>query len=539
MSTPKSINVLSRKFGRVFFAATVTALAVVWSVAAVSGARADGPSAPARAAADESNKPSASGRLGVGSQVTGTYRGLSGGTVTGSVVDVDAGLLFVKLENGASIGHEPDSVSSLDLKGPQRAGGITFKQWKVAAGDQVSLKVKATDDRQLTGTVLSTSDRVVKLKLRDGSTVVLDRSRLRVADSHSKDASKSKVLAPPRNSKAGEAVPASDAADETVANVDAVRRKIFILPLKETVGIQLRAKEMEAVRQLANEEKARTGVAQIVVLHLDSPGGLVLETEAIEKALMGIREDGHRLVAWIRYATSGGAFTAMYAPEIYFETGGTMGSITMITNGPDGPKHVAQDAEAWEAKLDECMEKTNVKGRPGMIGRAMAHRAALLSYDRDPETGEVTFYDTLEGKYVLSNAEQNLNFNAPEAAHCGFSGGTADSREKLLELMSVNPATVEWSNAGEKLHEKWMKTCARCTDECFEISREMRNGGQAQGTAEAVLRARIKGLDKLIEWWKKAPEMMRYELRAPEVEDLERQRADLQEQLRRALRQGN
>lgn len=539
MSTSKSTNVLAHKFPRALLAALVIAVSLVWSTAAQSRARADEPSVAAGAAADVSNKSRAAAQLDAGAQVTGTYRGLAGGTVTGLVAAVDSGLLFVTLADGATIGHEPEAVSALDVEGPKRAGGMTFKQWKVAAGDQVTLEVKATSDRQVTGTVLSTSERLVKLKLRDGNSVALARARLRVADAQPKGSSKSAGVAPPRNSKDGEAVPTPDLADESATSVEPVRRKIFVLPLTETVGIQLRAKEMEAVRQLANEEKARTGVEQIVILHLDSPGGLVLETPAIEKALMGIREDGHRLVAWIRYATSGGAFTAMYAPEIYFETGGTMGSITMITNGPGGPKHVAEDAEEWEAKLAECMEKTNVKGRPGMIGRAMAHRAALLSYDKDPETGEVTFYDTLEGKFVLSNAEQNLNFNAPEAAHCGFSGGTADSRERLLELMGVNPATVEWSNAGEKLHEKWMKTCARCTEECFDISREMRNGGQATGTAEAVLRAQIKGIDKLIEWWKKAPEMMRYELRVPEVDELTRRRDDLREQLRRAMSQGN
>jgi hypothetical protein len=52
-----------------------------------------------------------------------------------------------------------------------------------------------------------------------------------------------------------------------------------------------------------------------------------------------------------------------------------------------------------------------------------------------------------------------------------------------------------------------------------------------------VLRARIKALDRLIEWWSKAEEVMRYELNAPERENLTRQRDALKLDLQQLSKQ--
>ena len=68
-------------------------------------------------------------------------------------------------------------------------------------------------------------------------------------------------------------------------------------------GIQLRAKDMHTIKDMANA----AGPGQIVIIKINSNGGLVLETPEIQAALMGIRDGGHRLVAWIEKAISGGA----------------------------------------------------------------------------------------------------------------------------------------------------------------------------------------------------------------------------------------
>lgn len=177
------------------------------------------------------------------------------------------------------------------------------------------------------------------------------------------------------------------AAKPAAAAEEQSKKQIFILPLEGTVGIQLRAKDMHTIKDMANA----AGPGQIVIIKINSNGGLVLETPEIQAALMGIRDGGHRLVAWIEKAISGGAFTAMYAPEIYFMKTGSMGSITRIA----GQGWVEQGAQEWE---DAVARTCEMGGRSPFVGRAMVHAEDLLSYDIDPDTGKVTFYDTLEGE---------------------------------------------------------------------------------------------------------------------------------------------
>ncbi len=317
---------------------------------------------------------------------------------------------------------------------------------------------------------------------------------------------------------------ATGAAQAAVTETPAeAKKQIFILPLEGTVGIQLRAKDMHTIKEMANS----AGPGQIVIVKINSNGGLVLETPEIQSALMGIRDGGHRLVAWIEKAISGGAFTAMYAPEIYFMKTGSMGSITRIS----GQAWVEQGAQEWE---DAVARTCAMGGRNPFVGRAMVHKEDLLSYDVDPDTGKVTFYDTLEGEHALSNAQENLTFNASNALACGFSSGTADTLEDMLTAMGVPEGQYEVSEAGNKVFEKWKRTCEQAEKEVPELFRQYQLGGTGTGDGIVILGQRINAIKKLLEWWKKAPEMLRYELNVPPPEQLEQQLEQLKYQQQQA-----
>ncbi len=302
------------------------------------------------------------------------------------------------------------------------------------------------------------------------------------------------------------------------------KKQIFVLPLEGMVGVQLRAKEMQALREIADEQ----GAGQIIILKINSNGGLVLETEAIQEALLGIREK-HRLVAWIEKAISGGAFTAFYAQEIYFMKTGSLGSITMISGSP--PKWVEDKAQDWE---DGVARTCEIGGYSPYLGRAMVHHEDLLSYDRDPDTGKVTFYPTLEGEFVLSDANENLCLNASNALACGFSKGTADTLDDLLAEMGLQKGQYELSQKGVELFKKWKQTAESAEEEVSKVTRQYRLGGTGTGDGIVVLRKRIDAIKRLIDLWKKAPELLKYELNMPSVEQLERELLSLQEQLKQA-----
>ncbi|MBM4112321.1 MAG: hypothetical protein FJ253_02935, partial [Phycisphaerae bacterium] len=123
------------------------------------------------------------------------------------------------------------------------------------------------------------------------------------------------------------------------------KKVMFILPLPGTVGVGLRHEEMDRMEKEAD----KLGPGQIIVMAINSPGGAVSEAVKIRDSLVRIKKK-HRLVAWIEEAISGGAYTALFADEIYFMDVGSLGAITMFSGSQS-----AQGAqlEAWLREVYE------------------------------------------------------------------------------------------------------------------------------------------------------------------------------------------
>ncbi len=233
---------------------------------------------------------------------------------------------------------------------------------------------------------------------------------------------------------------------------------VFYLPLEGGVGQEFRHDEIETLVEYVDENY---GPGQTIVLFINSNGGLVMEALDIADAIWEARER-HRVVAWIDKAISAGAFTAMSCNEIYFRSSGNAGSVTTVRGtqslqGPEVEKHVEHFAELAEKS-----------GYSEHIARAMKLNRYMVSYDKDPETGEVTFYPDLRGEFVLSTDEQNLAFDSQTAEHCGFSEGTADTPEELAKLLGL-PKWYEISDKGRELAEGWKQTFERLQEDFSDI----------------------------------------------------------------------
>jgi len=293
---------------------------------------------------------------------------------------------------------------------------------------------------------------------------------------------------------------------------------VFVLPLEGTVGIGLRYQEMEAIAKEAD----KYGPGQIIVMLIESPGGLVIEGDKIHDSLREIKKR-HRVVAWIREAISGAAFTALHCDEIYFMRVGSLGAITMFAGQTAISGAELQD---W---LRKCTEVAEMGGRNGAVVRAMIHHPLLCSYDKDPVTGKVTIYDTLEGKYVLSDEKDNLVLNASNALDCGFSDGTADTPEELAQLLHL-PEWYEISDYGRKLHRDWQAAVKGCKTEVPKIIARL-DFKNMTGAPEKVLGTRISLLNELKTWWDRCENVMMYEIGAPPKEQLDRYIRDIQKQI--------
>ena len=316
----------------------------------------------------------------------------------------------------------------------------------------------------------------------------------------------------------GSSAAADSKTGTAIAAAPPAKRTIFIMPWEGTVGEGARHDEIEAI----GKEADKIGPNQIIILEVISPGGLVTEGDQIDATLMDLKKR-HRVIAWIKEAISAAAFTSLHCDEIYFQRVGTLGAITMFA----GTKSIeGAELDAWQKKVGDV---TEVGGRNRWVGEAMVTNAPLLSYDRD-ENGNIKWYNTLEGKYPLSDAIQNLTLNADIAMHCKFADGIANNPDELIALLHLNKEDVVISPVGYKIHKDWQALLEDCKEQKPKIIRDAMNPAGSDNVAQ--IGSQIKAIKQLILWWDKcAPCMQLDGPQVPPKEELEKQLKQLRKQL--------
>ncbi len=316
----------------------------------------------------------------------------------------------------------------------------------------------------------------------------------------------------------GSSAAADSKTGTAIAAAPPAKRTIFIMPWEGTVGEGARHDEIEAI----GKEADKIGPHQIIILEVISPGGLVTEGDEIDATLMDLKKR-HRVIAWIKEAISAAAFTSLHCDEIYFQRVGTLGAITMFA----GTKSIeGAELDAWQKKVGDV---TEVGGRNRWVGEAMVTNAPLLSYDRD-ENGNIKWYNTLEGKYPLSDAIQNLTLNADIAMHCKFADGIANNPDELIALLHLNKEDVVISPVGYKIHKDWQALLEDCKEQKPKIIRDAMNPAGSDNVAQ--IGSQIKAIKQLILWWDKcAPCMQLDGPQVPPKEELEKQLKQLRKQL--------
>ena len=263
---------------------------------------------------------------------------------------------------------------------------------------------------------------------------------------------------------------------------------VFFLPLEGGVGETMRHNEILMIGEHAD----KFGPGQTIVLKIKSNGGLVIEALDIERAIEDVKKR-HRVVAWIEKAISAGCSTAMSCDEIYFMTEGSAGSVTTLAGGQS-----LSGAEA-ERHVEDFVRLAKKNGYSEHIARAMKLNKYMCSYDKDPVTGEVTFYGDESGEFILSRADQNLSFNANNALHSGFSRGTADTMEELAELLGY-PSYHEIDDYGRRIAKSWQDTFQRAQKEVPVLMQRLNYEGTGSGDPVETLGRAIKNLEKLRRW---------------------------------------
>ncbi len=360
-------------------------------------------------------------------------------------------------------------------------------RWRGEVGQQVKLVVRENRSQvEYVGELIATGNGWIQIK-----TKIIGELRARTI-ANGDIISIEAVTTAPAQTEQKEVSRSSTNAGSTTKNAtsnDDGFKGVFYLPWKGGVGMEARHHEIKAII----EEADKHGRGQIIILDIDSPGGSVAEMQKIAETI----QDGnkrHRIIAWIRQAISAGAATAANCHEIYFATEGALGAITMHSGG----QSVGERLQNRNAQfIGEWFEKA---GRPAIIAHTMILADRELSYDKDPETGRVTWHPDLSGQYILSRKGENLVFNSQNAIHSNFAQGVADTYEDLAKLLNF-PEWREVNDVGRRIHESWMRT-VEDAQEKIRLA-EFRYANPQGRDAIAQLGYQKRQLEEMIKWYER------------------------------------
>ncbi|MDZ4753365.1 MAG: hypothetical protein SGJ11_02585 [Phycisphaerae bacterium] len=294
------------------------------------------------------------------------------------------------------------------------------------------------------------------------------------------------------NGGSGEAVGAVATNEGGEKAVPSNFKGVFILPMEGMVGTGLRHEQIEEIGKAAD----KFGPGQIIVLQIDSGGGLVRESVEISRVMIDIKKR-HRVVAWIKEAISAAAFTALHCDEIYFMNVGALGSITMFAGT------VAIKGDVLDAWVAEVGKVARIGGRSEKVIRCMIHAPFECSYTIPPGGGpkDAIFFDDLSGEVALDDKSSMLTLNATRAYECGFSDGTADNEEQLGRLLGI-PEWKEVDDSGRKIYRDWQRLLKDGSEDIVKLVAQFNFKG-AGGGDKLFLQSRIRILTDLIRWYDK------------------------------------
>jgi len=164
--------------------------------------------------------------------------------------------------------------------------------------------------------------------------------------------------------------------------------------------------------------QAEAAEAALIVLVLSTPGGLLDSGLAARDILLDATVP---IVAFVnREALSAGALLAIACSQIVFAPGGVLGAATPVVIDGDEMREAPEKVISATRKV--FRSTAEIHGRPPKVAEAMVDRDIVV-----PD---------------LIDAGKLLTLTAQEAAHWGYSDGTADSLEEWLESVGHGTATI-------------------------------------------------------------------------------------------------
>lgn len=207
-------------------------------------------------------------------------------------------------------------------------------------------------------------------------------------------------------------------------------------------------------------EQAKSRGANLIILEIDSPGGLVDPSLDIAHTLRDLK--WARTIAYIpRRALSGAAFAALGCDQIYMKPSASLGDAGPIIMGEDSLFRHAPEKIVSDLAL-QLRDLAEAKGRPMALAEAMVNRNLEVFEMRNEKTGATAYLSEVEldqlddrddwkkERLVFESRKDHfLEVKGKRAAELGLANDTVSSVDELYKKLKITdpPLVLEHTTA--------------------------------------------------------------------------------------------
>ena len=211
--------------------------------------------------------------------------------------------------------------------------------------------------------------------------------------------------------------------------------------------------------------RAKADKVDIIIIEIDSPGGLLGTAETMADDIAALEKDGIRTVAWIpREAISGAAIIALGCDEIYMHPDARIGDAAPIEAKDGAFERAPEKVLSYTRTLLRTLAEK--KGRPKAIAEAMADKDLEVFEVVNPKTGETEFKTEAElheakqefGQKRLvpeSRKDNLLTVNGRRAHELRLAEPPVSGREELKQRLGI-PGMTEL----KRIERTWVDNLA-------------------------------------------------------------------------------
>ena len=201
----------------------------------------------------------------------------------------------------------------------------------------------------------------------------------------------------------------------------------FVIPIKGRIGLYVTD---DVFRQCLNLARARK--AQVVILHVDCPGGMIRDLGKMLKTLGSYKD--LRIVAYVERASSAAAVLSMACKEIVISPTGMIGGLVVYKVTPEGtPENLS---EKWASILRARFRSValNAGHEPLLVDGMMRTDVELRLMEGSERPRVVRGGD--KGK-LLKAEGKILSLDAGQAVACGLAIGQAKTVDRANSLLGI------------------------------------------------------------------------------------------------------